>query len=161
MVAARSRCLVLARRPGRSGGFTYLTVLFAVALVGLGLGMAGEAWQTAVMRDKEAQLLYVGGQYRRAIERYYLSGPAQYPSALSDLLKDTRQARTERYLRKLYPDPITGKDEWGLVKSPAGEIMGVYSLSGEKPFRTTGVGDGNDFGDATKYSDWKFVYKPG
>lgn len=141
-------------------GFTYLTMLFAVALVGLGLTLAGEVWHTTAMREKEAQLIYVGGQYRRAIERYYRSGPSQYPRALENLLKDARQAGTERYLRKLYPDPVTGKDEWGLVKTPAGDIMGVYSLSADKPFKTTGFGDGNDFRDATKYSDWKFVYDP-
>jgi len=156
----------LPRRPrplGPSGGaegFTYLTMLFAVALIGLGLALAGEVWRTAAMREKEAQLLYVGSQYRRAIERYYLSGPAQYPRALGDLLKDARQAGTARYLRKLFPDPVTGSDEWGLVKTPEGDITGVYSLSGEKPFRTTGFGPGNDFGDAAKYSDWKFVYDP-
>lgn len=144
----------------RQRGFTYLTMLFAVALVGLGLALAGEVWRTAVMREREAQLLHVGGQYRRAIELYYLSGPAQYPRALDDLLKDTRQARTERYLRKLYADPITGKTDWGLLKTPAGEIMGVYSLSDDRPFRTTGFGAGNDFGDATRYSDWKFTYWP-
>lgn len=144
----------------RARGFTYLTMLFAVAVVGLGLALAGEVWHTAVMREREAQLLYIGTQYRRAIERYYLSGPAQYPRALEDLLKDGRQARTERYLRRLYPDPVTGSDEWGMVKTPAGEIMGVYSRSAEKPFRTTAFGAGNDFSAATKYSDWKFVYDP-
>ena len=147
-------------RPRRNaGGFTYLTMLFAVALLGLGLALTGEVWRTAAMRDKEAQLLYVGGQYRNAIGRYYLGGPAQYPRALEDLLKDSRQAGTERYLRRLYPDPVTGKAEWGLVKTPAGEITGVYSLSDEKPFRTTGFGAGNKFDGATKYSEWKFVYE--
>jgi type II secretory pathway pseudopilin PulG len=144
----------------RTEGFTYLTVLYAVALIGLGLALTGEVWHSAVKRDREAQLLYAGGQYRRAIGRYYASGPAQYPRALNDLLKDARQAGTERYLRRLYPDPVTGKAEWGLVKTPAGEIMGVYSLSAEKPFRTANIGTGNDFGAATKYSDWKFVYDP-
>ena len=147
------------RRRPRAKGFTYLAVLYAVALVGLGLALTGEVWHTAVMRDREAQLLYVGGQYRKAIARYYLNGPAQYPRALDDLLRDSRQAGVVRYLRKRYPDPVTGSDEWGLVKTPTGEIMGVYSLSAEKPFRTANFGAGNDFGAAEKYSDWKFVYK--
>jgi type II secretory pathway pseudopilin PulG len=145
---------------GKSRGFTYLTLLFAVALVGLSLALTGEVWRTAALRDKEAQLVYVGVQYQRAIGRYYLGGPAQYPRRLEDLLKDSRQAGTERYLRRLYPDPVTGKAEWGLVKTDAGAITGVYSLSAEKPFRTTGFGAGNDFSGATKYSDWKFVYDP-
>ena len=143
-----------------SRGFTYLTVIFAVALLGLGLMLAGEAWRTAMQREREAQLLYVGNQYRKAIERYYRGGPSQYPRALADLLKDQRQAGTARYLRKLYPDPVTGSDRWGLVRNPAGEITGVYSLSPAVPFKTSGFAEGNDFADAKTYEDWKFVYQP-
>lgn len=148
------------RPPASAEGFTYLTMLFAVALIGLVLALTGEVWQTTAKREKEAELLYVGTQYRLAIGRYYLHGPAQYPPTLKSLLKDERQARTERYLRRLYRDPITGKDEWGLVKTPTGEIMGVYSLSDEPPLKTAEFGPGNDFGKAARYSDWKFVYSP-
>jgi type II secretory pathway pseudopilin PulG len=143
-----------------SRGFTYLTALFAVALLGIGLMLAAETWHTALQREREAQLLYIGNQYRHAIERYYRSGPAQYPRALVDLLKDARQAGTARYLRRLYPDPVTGSDRWGLVKTPAGDIMGVYSLSSATPFKTAGFAEGNDFADAKSYADWKFVYQP-
>ena len=113
------------------------------------------------MREREAQLLYTGNQYRRAIERYYVSGPRQYPRALEDLLKDPRKPGTERYLRKLYLDPVTGKSEWGLVKGPDGGIMGVYSLSETKPIKVAGFGFADrTFEGAEKYSDWKFFYNP-
>jgi type II secretory pathway pseudopilin PulG len=142
-------------------GFTYLTVLFMVAFMGLGLAVTGEVWHTALVRDKEAQLLYTGNQYRRAIQRYYLSGPRQYPRTLEDLLKDPRKPGTERYLRKLYPDPLTGKGEWGLVKAPDGGIMGVYSSSEEKPMKVAGFGFADlGLAGAAKYSDWKFLYDP-
>lgn len=145
----------------RSRGFTYLTALFVVALLGAGLALVGEVWHTAAMREKEAELLHVGNQYRKAIERYYLGGPRQYPRALEDLLKDPRRPGTERYLRKLYPDPITGRDEWGLVKAPDGGILGVHSASDEKPFRTAGFKPRDRaFEGAPKYSDWKFIYQP-
>ena len=145
----------------RETGFTYLTVLFLVAFMGIGLGLTGEVWHTAVMRDREAQLLYVGNQYRRAIERYYVSGPRQYPRTTEDLLKDARKPNTERYLRKLYLDPISGKGEWGLVKAPDGGVIGVYSLSEDKPLKTSAFSLYNkDFEGAAKYSDWKFVYTP-
>jgi type II secretory pathway pseudopilin PulG len=142
-------------------GFTYLTVLFIVAFMGLGLAVTGEVWHTAVMRDREAELLYAGNQYRRAIERYYLSGPKQFPRALDDLLKDPRKPGTERYLRKPYNDPVTGKSEWGIVKAPDGGVMGVYSSSEDKPLKTAGFSIFNrDFEGAAKYSDWKFLYNP-
>jgi type II secretory pathway pseudopilin PulG len=145
----------------REKGFTYLTVLFAVAFMGLGLAVAGQVWRTSLMRDREVELLYAGNQYRRAIERYYVSGLNQYPRALEDLLKDPRKPGTERYLRKLYADPMTGKREWGVVKAPDGGIMGVYSLSEDKPIKIANFAFANrDFAGAGKYADWKFVYSP-
>jgi type II secretory pathway pseudopilin PulG len=146
---------------GVQRGFTYLTVLFAVALIGFSLALTGKVWHTAQMREKEAELLYVGNCYRRAIGLYYTGGPSQYPRKLADLLKDARKAGTVRYLRKLYPDPIIGTNDWGLVKAQDGGIMGVYSRSTEKPFKVAEFGVNNaEFSKATKYSDWKFVYTP-
>lgn len=142
-------------------GFTYMTILFIVAIMGVGLALVGEVWHTAAAREREAELLFVGNQYRKAIERYYLSGPGQYPRTLEDLLKDQRKPGIERYLRKLYGDPFTGKREWGLVKAPDGGVMGVYSLAGGMPLKKTGfrVRD-KELEGATTYSDWKFVYMP-
>jgi len=147
------------RRSRPAAGFTYLTILFVVAIMGVGLALAGEVWHTAAMREREAALLWTGAQYRRAIERYYLGGPQQYPRELADLLKDSRKPNVERYLRRLYPDPITNSDEWGIVKAPDGGVMGVYSRSEEKPFKEAGFKPTQgDFAGAQKYSDWKFVY---
>ena len=145
----------------RAGGFTYLTVLFIVALMGIGLALAGTVWHTMALREREAELLHVGNEYRKAIERYYLSGPRQYPRELPALLKDPRQPGTVRYLRKLYPDPVSGKDEWGLVKAPDGGIAGVYSTSEAKPLKSGGfaVRD-KEFEGEEKYSDWQFIYSP-
>ena len=143
----------------RAAGFTYLTILFVVAFMGLGLAVAGQVWHTQAMRDREAELLFTGNQYRRAIERYYLSGPRQYPRALEDLLRDPRQPGTVRYLRKLYSDPVSGAKEWSVVKAPDGGIMGVYSNSEEKPVKSGGFSVANAAFEGTeKYSDWKFVY---
>jgi type II secretory pathway pseudopilin PulG len=145
----------------RAGGFTYLTILFMVALMSVGLALTGEVWHTAALREREADLLHVGNEYRKAIERYYLSGPRQYPRNLTDLLKDPRQPGTVRYLRKLYPDPVSGKDEWGLVKAPDGGVAGVYSTSEDKPLKSGGfaVRD-KEFEAKDKYSEWKFTYAP-
>jgi type II secretory pathway pseudopilin PulG len=149
------------RPPRRAAGFTYLTILFVVAIMGIGLALTGEVWHTAAMREREAALLWTGEHYRRAIERYYLAGPRQYPRELTDLLKDSRKPVVERYLRKLYPDPITNSDEWGVVKAPLGGVMGVYSRSEEKPLKEAGFKPAQaEFQGAKKYSDWKFVYVP-
>jgi type II secretory pathway pseudopilin PulG len=161
MVMACSGRLRRGPRAQRSGGFTYLTILFIVAIMGIGLALVGQVWQTAALREREAELLHVGNEYRKAIERYYLSGPRQYPRTLADLLRDPRQPGTVRHLRKLYPDPVSGKDEWGLVTAPDGGIAGVYSSSESAPLKSGGfaVRD-KDFEAKEKYSEWRFVYSP-
>jgi type II secretory pathway pseudopilin PulG len=145
----------------RSRGFTYLTVLFIVAVITAGLALVGEVWETAAKREKETELLFIGNQYRQAITRYYLAGKNQYPRSLDDLLKDPRQPGIVRYLRRAYQDPFTGKAEWGIVKAPDGGVQGVYSQSDQKPlkianFRVRDAG----FESAKTYADWKFVYSP-
>jgi type II secretory pathway pseudopilin PulG len=132
-----------------------------VAMMAGGLALAGEVWHTSAMREKEADLLHIGDEYRKAIERYYVSGPKQYPKSLADLVKDPRKPGTVRHLRRLYPDPITGKEEWGLVKSDDGGIAGVYSTSEAAPLKTGGfaVRDAS-FEGKTKYSDWQFIFAP-
>ncbi|MBX9904085.1 MAG: type II secretion system GspH family protein [Burkholderiales bacterium] len=142
-------------------GFTYLTVIFILAILTGGLALIGEVWHTTSLQDKEAELLFVGNQYRKAIERYYLGGPRQFPRTVNDLLKDPRTPTTERYLRKAYADPVTGKTEWGLVKAPDGGIMGIYSLSELKPLKSANFRlQDKSFEKTEKYSDWKFIYSP-
>ncbi len=58
--------------PDSQRGFTYLVVLFAVALIGLALAGTATVWTTAAKRMREQELLWVGGQFRLAIQRYYL-----------------------------------------------------------------------------------------
>lgn len=143
----------------RSAGYTYMTILFLVAIMSAGLGFVGEMWATTAQREREAELLYVGNQYRKAIERYYQNGPRQFPRELAHLLQDSRKPNTERYLRRLYPDPLTGNPEWGLIKAPDGGIMGVHSLSNETPLKTDNFKlRDKEFMGAAKYSDWKFVF---
>jgi len=141
-------------------GFTYLTALFMIAILAGGLALAGEMWHTNTIREKEAELLFVGHQYRKAIGRYYLAGGARYPRSLEELLKDPRQPGTVRHLRKLYPDPITGKD-FAPIKAPDGGVWGVYSVSEDAPHKTSGfkLRDAG-FEGAKRYADWKFIHTP-
>jgi type II secretory pathway pseudopilin PulG len=144
-------------------GFTYLTVMFIIAILLGGLAIVGEVWETSARREKEAELLFVGNQYRRAIGLFYQAtpGPAKrYPRSLEELIKDPRLPGTERHLRKLYPDPITGK-EWVPIKGPDGGVQGVHSPSEEAPLKIAGfrVRDASLEG-AAKYADWKFIHTP-
>ena len=139
-------------------GYTYLALLLVVAIMGAAMAAAGTLWHTAQMREKERELLYVGDQYRKAIQLYHVHAN-QYPRELAHLLKDPRTADVQRYLRKLYRDPVTGKNEWGIIKAPDGGIAGVYSLSDASPLKTANFPkDYPEFEGKTKYSEWKFVY---
>jgi type II secretory pathway pseudopilin PulG len=145
-------------------GFTYLALLIAVAVSGAVLASVGELASHAQQREKEAELLFVGQEFRQAIAGYYERSPGgakRYPQKLDDLLEDKRYPTPQRYLRRVYPDPITGKAEWGLVDAPGGGIMGVYSLSEAQPVRSGGFSMADEsFADAARYADWRFFYSP-
>jgi type II secretory pathway pseudopilin PulG len=147
----------------RQAGFTYLTVMFVIAILMGGLAIVGETWETSARREKEVELLFIGNQYRRAIGLYYLSTPGvvkAYPRQIEDLLKDPRQPGTVRHLRKLFPDPITGKP-FVVIKGGDGGVQGVASPSDDAPLKLAGfrVRDAI-FESAQKYSEWKFIHTP-
>ena len=144
-------------------GYTYLAVVFLVAIMGVMLAAGAQVWQQAAQREKERELLFIGNEFRKAIGQYYQLSPGavkKFPNKLDDLLRDERQLATQRYLRKIYRDPFTGNTAWGLLQAGSG-ITGVYSLSQAAPlkssnFRLVDVA----FEGAVKYSDWQFVYAP-
>lgn len=145
-------------------GFAYLGLVVAVAVMGIALAAAGEAWQAAARRDKEQELLFVGNQIRMALAQYYLQAPpqaARHPMSLDDLLRDPRTPGTRRYLRRLYLDPMTGKAEWGLVRGADGAIYGVHSLSPARPLKRAGFSRADqNFAQAASYADWVFMFSP-
>lgn len=149
---------------GKQLGFTYIGVLIAISLIGVGLALAGETWRITVKREKEIELLAIGNQFRQAIASYYYASPGgakQYPPSLVDLLKDPRYPGTRRHLRRIWDDPMTGKPEWGLVAGPGNTIMGVYSLSGKTPLKQGGFSiRDTGFENSGSYQQWRFVFVP-
>jgi len=148
----------------RQRGFTYLVLLFMVAIMGAVLAATAMVWHTLAQRDKEQELLYAGDAFRRAIGLYYERTPGaakQYPKKLDDLLEDKRQVSLTRYLRKIYIDPLTASKKWGVVPGPGGTIMGVYSRSEGTPIKTGNFDKADqDFAGKGSYRDWRFVYAP-
>ncbi|WP_371368294.1 type II secretion system protein [Pseudomonas sp. QL9] len=141
-------------------GFSFLGVLFVVTLMGALLATTGQLWATSGQRERERQLLWVGGQYAQALRGYYRSSPglAQYPARLEDLLEDPRFPTPRRYLRRLYADPLTGGTDWGLVRTIDGRIAGVYSQAGGQPLlRANFPEQWREFEGMGSYADWRFV----
>src|SRR5690242_10987415 len=61
-------------------------------------------------RQKEQILMDRGHEYKIAIKRF-LARNQRYPTSLDQLDNFNNQ----RYIRRRYKDPITGKDEWRLI----------------------------------------------
>jgi type II secretory pathway pseudopilin PulG len=145
----------------RQSGFTYVGVLLLVAVLGIALAATSTVWHFQVQREKERELLSIGDEFRLALDRYAANsvGTARrYPTRLEDLLLDDRSAGKRRHLRRIYRDPMTGRDEWGLVRTADGQIIGIYSLSTEPTIKRANFSlrDQNFTGMPT-YRQWIFM----
>lgn len=132
--------------------FVFLTTLVSASLV--------QSHQIAAQREKEQQLLFAGQQYRRAIASYYATvapGSARsFPASLEDLLNDNRFPTPVHHLRRLYPDPFTGKTDWQLVRE-GDRIVGIHSADPREPLKKTGFPRSlSHFENSASYSDWVF-----
>jgi type II secretory pathway pseudopilin PulG len=148
----------------RNSGFTYIGILLTIALIGTALAAVGGSWALQKRRANEAQLLYVGDAYRRAIMSYYNETPFgahQYPTSLADLTHDTRGTRVLRHLREAYVDPLTGRADWEVISHPDGSILGIASRASGRPLKQANFGEQEAaFENASCFCDWQFVYLP-
>ena len=140
-------------------GFVYVGLLLFTALTGGALVAFSEIASHTAQREKEAELLFRGGQYRQAIAEYHRARQS-YPKSLEQLLGDKDSTMPVRHLRRLYPDPITG-GAFALIEAPEGGVMGVHSPSTEAPIKTGNFSKANQsFTGAVAYADWKFFHSP-
>jgi type II secretory pathway pseudopilin PulG len=146
----------------RERGITYLGLLLAVALTSGALAAGSAVWSHQQRREREKQLLWAGDQIRRALVTYAATGAdaagARYPARLEDLLEDNRSLVPRRHLRRLYHDPLTHGQPWGLVRDERGGIIAVFSTSDAVPIKTAGFSrDDASFEAARRYRDWRFA----
>jgi type II secretory pathway pseudopilin PulG len=144
-------------------GFTYLYVLMLIALIGMGLAAAGTLWRTDAQRTREAELLFVGAQYRQAIRSYYELDPAQprLPQSIDNLLEDNRRPNIVRHLRRAYRDPLTGDELVPILALDTQDIVGVVSKATGRPFKIAGfLPEDEAFTEASAYADWRFIFTP-
>ena len=149
-------------RTGHVRGLVLLALLLFIALASLATALAAEVWATALQREREAELLFVGEQYRHAIESYWRATPGRVktlPVAIEALLADDRFPMPVRHLRQLYPDPLTG-EPFVLVRAGGG-ITGVQSSSKDAPLKTANFPPRyRQFEGAQSYEQWTFVFTP-
>ncbi|MDP2031420.1 MAG: type II secretion system protein [Thiobacillus sp.] len=160
-LAQRSTAAIMLTGKSAQTGFSYLFVLMLIALIGFGLALAGTLWSTDAQRAREADLLFIGEQYRQAIRSYYELDSAQprLPQSIDELLEDNRRPNIVRHLRRGYRDPLT-RGEFEAIRAPdTNGILGVYSRSTGKPFKQTGFfPEQQTFSKADSYSEWRFEF---
>ena len=89
-------------------GFAMAALLVVLAIMGLMLSMALPVWHHAARREREAELIFRGEQYARAIMLYQRRTPGAYPPDLETLVEG-------RFLRRVYRDPMTADGEFRLL----------------------------------------------
>ena len=95
----------LAGTPGTTNesGYAMAALLIAIGLMAVFMSAALPAWRQAAKREKEAELLWRGRQYDRAIQLFRRRYGAPGPPSIDALVEG-------RFLRKKYLDPITGRE---------------------------------------------------
>ncbi len=161
------------RRPPPGRGFSYLLLLFSLAIAGAGLATLGTQWQQAAQREREAELLFRGLQLRDALQRFHDQAPEGQPllpQSLDELLADRRRPEARHHLRRAWTDPFTGEADWVLLRSADGGITGLHSRSSRPVLRiadlpagvsTPGLASPGDRLDRpARAQDWHFAIQP-
>ena len=85
------------------GGYIMVVLLIGMAVSAVWMGAMLPAWRHQVVRQKEAELIFRGEEYARAIALYWRKNNQTLPPSFDILV-------SQRYLRKKYLDPMTNKE---------------------------------------------------
>lgn len=146
-------------------GFTYVSVLILLAIISLVSTASLQVGSIQQRRSAEEALLVIGAEFSQALTSYAQASPPgqkRSPASLKDLVTDQRFPTPQHHLRKLYADPLTGKEEWGTQMAADGSgVTGVYSLSDATPIK---IGNFNppyeNFAGQNSYKLWVFKISP-
>jgi type II secretory pathway pseudopilin PulG len=145
-------------------GYILVGLLILIMVAGYALAATGTKFSEVRKREREQELLKVGDTIRKAIGNYYNQTPGvvkQYPPNLEALIRDDRFPEPKRYLRKLYIDPVTQREGWGILEAPSGGVMGIYSLSAARPYKSKSFRlIYQHFENKKYYGEWYFAYVP-
>ena len=107
--------------------------------------------------SKERRLIAAADELVVALKAYSNASPGtakEFPLELTDLMRDPRMLADKSYLRVLPVDPITQKQEWGVVRNKDHQVIGVHSVSNDAPTLFAKL---FSFRGGEKYSDWGFL----
>jgi type II secretory pathway pseudopilin PulG len=90
-------------------------LLVGLAVMALVMSAAMPMWQTAAKREREAELVFRGEQYARAIQLFQRKYANALPASVDTLVN-------EKFLRRKYRDPITNGEFRLLDAAQAAEL---------------------------------------
>ena len=170
-----------------NSGYAMAALVVALSVMAVMMSVALPVWRTAVQREKEAELIFRGQQYARAVGLYQRKYANAFPPNLDLLI-------TGRFLRRKYKDPITNGEFQVLYGSlqqqpgtrpgppqggtspqptrppvgPGGAPVSAQPGGGQAgaPGGIIGVASKSTadslrvFNGRTKYNEWSFVWQP-
>ena len=85
-------------------------LLVGLAAAGILMSAALPVWTQAARREREAELVFRGEQYARAVQLYQRTYAGAFPPDVETLLD-------ERFLRRRYRDPMVADGEFRIVRA--------------------------------------------
>ena len=174
---------------GQPNGYAMVVLLISLSIMAIMMTVVMPVWRQTAQREKEAELVFRGEQYARAINLLQRKSVGALPPSI-DFLVD------QKFLRKKFKDPITNDDFAPVLLSVAAPQAGApgtqrggappggpqgSARGGATP--TTGAASGSTPGSPTgagitgvtsksketsirlykgrnHYNEWIFVYTP-
>lgn len=111
------------------GGYTLVALIIGMTVMSILIAAVLPMASTAAQRDRESELIFRGFQYAEGI-RTFRKRYGRYPNTLKEMFEVR-----PRTLRKLWKDPMTNSNNWGLITLTAGA-----PLPGARPGGMPGAG---------------------
>jgi type II secretory pathway pseudopilin PulG len=89
-------------------GYAMAALLVAIAVMTVLLSVAMPVWRHEMQREREAELVFRGEQYVRAIDLFQRKYPGTSPPSIDVLV-------SQKFLRKKYKDPMIEDGEFRLI----------------------------------------------
>jgi type II secretory pathway pseudopilin PulG len=121
------------RRLRDDRGYAMAALLVAMTVMAIVMATAMPTWRTMMKREREAELVFRGEQYGRAIALFQRKYGNAMPPNLDVLIN-------EKFLRKKYKDPMTGQDF--KIVTPGMPLPGESGLREDQSGGSRGRGQG-------------------
>jgi hypothetical protein len=117
--------------------------MMGLVVMSIMLGALVQQWSDIQRRENEAELIFRGNQYVKAIKLYQAEHGGALPTSLEILIKPGPRQR--RYIRRLFRDPMVPDGKWGiLLADPSGR--GYINPNAPPPPGEEGVAGLEDLG---------------